>query len=66
MAEAAADYLSTCLQKSGGKVRQAAQLAGLNRQHFYEVCARYGVPIAPTRPTPNNPTANMLKIWRAR
>ena len=65
MNAASADYLSTCLQQCGGNVKRAAELAGLNRQHFYELCARHAVPIKSSRATPSNHTANILKAWRS-
>ena len=37
-------YLMAALDRADGRVADAAGLAGINRQHFYEKMKRYGIP----------------------
>jgi DNA-binding NtrC family response regulator len=65
MAEAARQYLGKCLQDSGGNVAGAARIAGLNRQHFYKLCARYQV-VSPVPPPAPRPVASVFRAYTTR
>lgn len=49
MIAAGRGYIRAVMEQSGGNAKRAAQMAGVNRTHFYKLLQKYQIPT-----TPNN------------